>query len=395
MALSYFMNAYIISSPFEMYLPTMYSKSPTDNCLSSAICAAAFATLALRHKDPMHMKTARARYACALTQTNASLASPKHAVLDTTLAAVLVLGLFEAISFQGGGKSPDSWTAHTLGAVQLLRLRGSEQFRSRLASQLFMQTMINIRTSCIQRGVAVPQEFVALHIETAPFLPVNDPSILIGPIMDRAASIRERMRKCPSIDLIYETLILDKDAIEFIERMGPPFRFKVRPEDDTPTWAYLSLAHSYPNYRVAKFWNAIRMIRLLLNEMTGNWADRLIQERREDVCSKSDGQADLPAYRPGFVENLRRVCYKNVAKLAIDVLASVPDFTEDSSLGTKFNLAARTLVWPLIVLYKCNLCEPLAKKYAVRYLYEIGQDLNIAEAIDAARTAGEWRVEDW
>ncbi|KAH6884244.1 hypothetical protein B0T10DRAFT_493804 [Thelonectria olida] len=392
-ALSYFMNAYIASSAFEKYLPEMSTSSSAKGALSMAIHAAAFAALAVRNKNANYMKTARASYTQALVQTNTRLASPKDAILDHTLAAVLVLGLFEAISFSDQ-QSPESWTTHTNGAVQLLRLRGSRQFQSSVASQMFLQTMINIRTSCIQRAVPVPEECVKLDEETAPFLKIKDPALRIGPIIDRAAVLRERALKTPGPGLIFEAMSLDRETIELSESLGPTFRITTRPKQETPPWAYLGIAHRYPSHRATKFWNALRMIRLFLNELAGNWAERAM-DRGYDFWIKCEEVSHLP-FDLDYLQGLQTRANNNIAELAIGVLGSVPDFIEEGGLGTNFSLSARTLIWPLTVLYKCDRCEDLAKKYAVKFLYELGKDLNLAQAIDAASKAGAWRVqEDW
>lgn len=361
--------------------------------LASAIHAAAFATLALRNKDAQYMKTARTSYARALVQTNTCLASRKDALLDRTLAAVLVLGLFEAISFSDE-QSPESWEAHTNGAVQLLRLRGASQFQSRVASQMFMQTMINIRTSHLQRAVAVPEELVKLSTDTASFIRTVDPVILIRPIMDKASNLRERALKAPGPDIIFDALALDEETLKLSQSLGPMYEIEIRSKEDTPSWAYMSIAHRYRNRRVAKFWNALRMIRLFLNELAGNWAVRAL-DGGSDFWMKDGAVFDVP-FDKEFLEGVEPTVQDNITELCIDVLASVPDFIEEGGLGTTFSLAARTLIWPLTVVYKCNRCDELVKKVSVRFLYGLGRDLNLAQAIDAASKADRWRVQaDW
>src|SRR6201999_947863 len=100
---------------------------------------------------------------------NAALSSSNTAILDRSLISVLLLGLYEAISFSAR-QSPGSWTAHTLGAIELIRLRGTKQLRTELGTRLFLQTCNNIRASCIPRGVVVPDEFLELYDNFKEFL---------------------------------------------------------------------------------------------------------------------------------------------------------------------------------------------------------------------------------
>lgn len=394
MAITYFMTSYIIASPFEGYLPGLYQTDLLSNdAVSSAIRATSFATFALRVRDISYMKTARTSYALALAQTNAALASPKDAVLDRTLAAVLLLGLFEAVIFQGR-QSPESWTAHTLGALGLLRLRGKQQFASKLAHHLFTQTITNIRTSCIQRIIPVPVECLALHDEAMPFLDATDPALRIGPIVDRAASIRSRAKNCPGPELIYEARDLDKKAVALMDSLAEEMHYTIRSKEDTPPWAYLGIAYHYPSHRVAKFWNAIRMIRMFLNELilrglSLGYDDPHPQQSSDEISCD-------PLCRCTYLNNLKQTAGDNMAKVATEVLASVPDFLEPTRNLGMFCPAARTLIWPLGIILTSHAYSSSMRKYAVIFLHELGWDLNLPQAVDTAKMLGESEVtEDW
>lgn len=160
-AICYFMSSYIVSCPFQEYLPGLYARCNLDeDALSSAVSAASFATFAQRSGHRGYMARGGRSYALALSRTNAALANPTTALLDQTLASVLLLGVFESTVFPGT-KSPEEWTTHLLGASKLLQLRRLKQFKSDAGAQLFTHTANNIRASCIQREVDLPAEFQA------------------------------------------------------------------------------------------------------------------------------------------------------------------------------------------------------------------------------------------
>ncbi|CAM1504842.1 Fc.00g024330.m01.CDS01 [Cosmosporella sp. VM-42] len=382
-ALAYFMNSFIVTSPFEGYLPDLYkSHSATKHdALSSATQAVSFATFALRVRDPAYLKTAWSNYAVALLETNALLASPKDAVLDSSLAAVLLLGLFEATVFRGQ-QSPESWTAHTLGAVQLLRLRGSKQFRSKVSSQLFSQTITNIRTSCVQRAIAVPTEFLTLTDEAMEFLNAKDPALRLGPIVDRAASIRARAEECPGTEFIAEAAIIDQEVVDFIASFEEGLQYTVRDKEDTPPWAYLGIAHRYPSHRVAKFWNAIRMIRMFLNDLI--WDSALIGLKDEHCYEVYPPSPCGPHCNCSYFTGIQALAANGLELMATDVLASIPEFVEQQASEREVHPAARTLVWPLFLLQKFTPCSQLARKYALSCLNELGRDLNMPQVVEVA-----------
>lgn len=388
------MSAYIVSSPFEAYLSELYTtNTKLDDALSSAIHAASFAAFSQRIRDPHCLEASRRRYALALTRTNASLACPQSAVLDKTLAAVLLLGLFETIVFQGR-ESPENWTAHTLGAVGLLRLRGPQQLKSRVSRMLFAQTANNIRTSCVQRSVAVPAEFVALNEEAMSYLDPQDPAVRLGPVIERTASIRAR-EKGGDASLLHDTLELDRDIANMAAAFQEELRRRSQPREDTPPWVYVNAASSHPNRRTAKVWNSIRMMRIFLNEVIWDIASGVVDRTTNQTYQGPDGDP-CQAYDSDYWIGLEELAANNMTELAKGVLSSVADFMEPAALGGRFAPSARSLVWPLTLLYRSHICPPAAANYALEILDRLGKDLNLPEAASTARWAHEEMAkEDW
>ncbi|CAH0019950.1 unnamed protein product [Clonostachys rhizophaga] len=389
-ALDFFMCSFIYASPFEPYLPQLYGMKHSTQAILPAIHAAAFATFAQRTRDEDLMEKARSNYSAALLHTNKSLSTLRNALLDETLICVLLLGLFEAVVFKGG-QSPESWTAHTLGAVQLLRLRGADQFRSKTARQLFTQTITNIRTSCIQRRVPVPQEFLDLVKEASPFLDSGHPCIQIGPILDQAATLRSRVA-AGTINLIDAALEVDQGAIALCELIEPNMKFTPKTLENFSKWAYLTMEYNYLTRRHAKVWNTIRMIRMFMHMTI--WVhsslslQRTFQPGETEYCSSEHSYEELLNYR--------KMAAKTLLELETDLLRSVSCFLEPQSLGGKFCASARCLIWPLTVLSHSELNSPSARKYAVSCLYQIGEDLNMEQAIAAAKMTQEMNNhEDW
>jgi hypothetical protein len=62
---------------------------------------------------PLLMKNARYQYLLALQSTNAALRDPFEVKKDTTLLAIMVLGVFETITGVGR-RSLDDWAEHSM-----------------------------------------------------------------------------------------------------------------------------------------------------------------------------------------------------------------------------------------------------------------------------------------
>ncbi|KAF8850153.1 C6 zinc finger protein [Acephala macrosclerotiorum] len=385
------MSSFISGSPFE-YLPEIYSTaaSTAQDAISSTVLAASFASLSLQVGSEKLMNYARIHYSEALTRTNAVLASSHTAILDSSLVSVLLLGLYEAIAFSGR-RSPASWTTHTLGAVQLIRLRGTKQLGTDLGRRLFVQTCNNIRSSCIQRGVTVPDEFLQLYEQAKPFLDPSIPNMRLGPLSDKMASFKARVRQVLQVQelsgVIHEALQLAEEARVLEDMLPDSWRYQIRPPHMTPSWAYQGLAHQYPAHRVARHWNILRLSRLYLNCVVWNVAAFVARAKEEGMPEISGHCNDLDTGA------LQAAATANRIQLITDVLASAPQCVDES--GTTFIPAARFLIWPLTVVAEVSPKTEPARQFAIWCLYEIASQARIPQALQAARAVESRSSTDW
>lgn len=81
---------------FQEYLPTLYRERGDQAVLSTVITAAGLASLSNAAKKPDVGASARQMYLGALRMVSEALADPLQVKSDQTLAAVMLLGLFEA-----------------------------------------------------------------------------------------------------------------------------------------------------------------------------------------------------------------------------------------------------------------------------------------------------------
>ncbi|KAG5944518.1 hypothetical protein E4U60_005900 [Claviceps pazoutovae] len=377
LSIAYFFSSYIYATSFQEYVPAFFLDSPrTGDACSAAIEATAIA--------------AYSRHVRSCTGVEESRKSPESAVLDRTLACVLVLGLFEAIVFEGGAR-PDNWTAHTQGAMQLLRLRGPQQFKSRLSRTISSHASNNIKTCCIQRSVPVPEDFLAFDRQLRSLHDILDPSTIMAPLMHTVASIKAKALANPDCNLIHDALRLDRQIILLSKTVPDWMVYEIRPECESPSWAYKRACHHYPNARAAKAWNGIRLFQFFLvifimdflSPEDGNARRRLSKLQIPD-SSKTLFQ---------YVEELKEYVTKTMDIISTDLLATIPVFLENDEHGRRFIPVARSLVWPLAIVECSDLSPKPAREFARQHLDMLAGDLNIPGAVHPARFDDS--VEDW
>ncbi|EFY89307.1 hypothetical protein MAC_04688 [Metarhizium acridum CQMa 102] len=387
-SMAYFLTSYITATPFQRYLPSLClaDADPEDAC-SVTVSATALAAYSRRVRSAEYLEYARQKYAVALTRVNELLSNPEAAVLDRTLVSVLVLGLFEAIVFEAG-KSPTSWTAHTVGAMQLLRLRGPQQFKSALSRKMVSHASNNIKTSCIQRSIPVPDDFVALDKQLTLLHDPNDPSVKLAPMVRQIASIKARAMDGPDCNLVHEALELDRGIVAFSKECPAWMSYTVEPSPHSPDWAYAGVCHRYPSAHVAKLWNTVRLLRIflavLIRQLAAGQLDPDMSRLR-----LPDGESSLADYLSG----LQRYARENMKAITTEVLASIPSFMEMDDFGRRFAPSGRSLAWPLSIIENTDMCGEAAREHAYKNLEMLAGDLNMPQAVHPSRFSG--IREDW
>jgi hypothetical protein len=129
---------------FDFLVPLIKSES-SESHLSVAFSAVALASLANKPnvKSSGLMPKAIKLYTKALKQVNLALQNPAQQKLDSTVASILLLGFFETITSERSNVM--AWGSHVDGAVQLVKLRGKKQLRTKTGHAIFL----SVRTQMV------------------------------------------------------------------------------------------------------------------------------------------------------------------------------------------------------------------------------------------------------
>jgi hypothetical protein len=91
---------------FHEYLPVLYARDSERKTLSTIMQAVGLASLANTAKNPTAMKAADALYLQGVQKVREALADPREVKEDQTLAAVMMLGIFEVSNCARCGNLP-------------------------------------------------------------------------------------------------------------------------------------------------------------------------------------------------------------------------------------------------------------------------------------------------
>jgi hypothetical protein len=400
-ALNFFIKVYAPSSPsaWLTYLECVLSNANNRPSLS-AVLAPAIAIFSHEQKRPSLMHIARKYYLAAITETSLGLTSIQHAVKDSTLMSINLLTLFEARAFQGRS-SPTDWTIHIEGAVELIRLRGNDQFKSVLGQALFLDTVNNIRTSCAQRRIALPAPIMDL-LQTllqndSPPLSYGLLEIGVGNVVDNIIELVARMQAGAVYDknytaVIIEGRLLDSQVTELCRQLWNIQAYSVLPTDISVVWRYNGLAHEYENPQSARLWNLLRMLRLYLNK----WVCRAYKKADFEQEEK---EGKLLGIDPDF-QHIPETAVANTTRMAEDILSSVPYFANlilsESSSSSSMSSTVRWLIWPLSVVAVSPLSPVSMQSHARDCLRRLGEGMGLVQGVEIINMLDNSEtLEDW
>ncbi|KAJ4255036.1 hypothetical protein NW762_009840 [Fusarium torreyae] len=258
-------------------------------------------------------------YTKALSATFTALKDPVLSKEDSTLAAVLLLGLFENITAKQLGML--AWGSHIEGAIQLVRAREKKQIQTRTGLALFVatRTQMIIHTLTTGSPPAMGVEWwITDNVKNYYGAECQRLNIRTAELRAESNRLMTTLSRSPEniellLDIIRRCQILDQQHVAWANQLPDYFRYKsVAWEDNVPNGDY-AMAEVYPGridaYQdlwVVSVWNMMRCSRIILAS--------LIVRCAAWVCAPVDYRT-TPEYATAA-----RTCHDTIT----DIIASVP-----------------------------------------------------------------------
>ncbi|KAM0811967.1 putative Zn(2)-C6 fungal-type domain-containing protein [Seiridium cardinale] len=332
-------------------------------------------------------------YALALGGTNTALRDPEAQKTDSTLAAVLLLGLFENLTAKQLGMS--AWGSHIEGAIQLVKQRGRKQLRTRTGLLLFIAVRTQMIIHTLTSGKA-PIMGVEWWINDA----VKDESaakcqkimIKTGELRAEVTRLMNCMVRTPEnieimMNMIRRAQMMDQEAVQWMNNVPGYWQFKtvhwetnVANGDYANAEVYPGRVDLYTDFWIASVWNLCRTSRLINASLVVRCAAW--------VCSPVDYRT-TPEYATAA-----RTCVETIN----DIIASVPyhlgwhlkrkEFLERKNLGqfacgeenVLKGLAGYFLTWPLACVHGQDYTTDTQRTWVHGRLKYIGDELGVKYA---------------
>ncbi|CAJ2508574.1 Uu.00g136000.m01.CDS01 [Anthostomella pinea] len=332
-------------------------------------------------------------YNRALSGTNMALRDIEAQKSDSTLAAVLMLGLFESITAKQIGML--NWGSHTEGAIQLVKARGRKQLRTKTGLQLFIAVRTQMTIHSLTTGKAPimgAEWWITDAVKDRTAAQSQRLMIKTGELRAEITRLMGFMTRTPDnveimLDMIRKAQTVDQEVVSWMKNVPEDWHFQtVAWEDNVPNGDYSNAevfpgrVDMYKDFWIASIWNSTRALRLILAS--------LIVRCAAWVCSPVDYRT-TPEYATAA-----RTCVDTIT----DILASVPyhlgwhlnkkHIIQRANLGgfacgeedTTKGLAGYLLTWPLTCVNGQDYTTDAQRAWVIGRLRHIGNAMGVKYA---------------
>jgi hypothetical protein len=303
------------------FLPQLLGTESTMKHFKYAFDACALASLNNRVGSGADFAAnAIGTYTKALAATQEALRTPELAQRDSTLAAILLLGLFENMTARQLGTM--SWGSHIEGAIHLVKARGKNQLQSKVGLQLFIavRTQMIIHTITSGRAPAMGAEW---WVNDNSFMDAYGAgsqrlSLRMSELRAEINRLMATVSRTPDhvelmLDVIRRCQMMDQECVNWAKNLPDEYQPRtVTWEDYVPNGDYTRAevfpgrVDVYQDLMVASMHNMTRCSRLMLAS--------LIVRCAAWVCSPVDYRT-TPEYATAA---------KTCVEVITDIIASVP-----------------------------------------------------------------------
>ncbi|QMW30331.1 hypothetical protein G4B84_005666 [Aspergillus flavus NRRL3357] len=365
-SVGFFFRYYVLDDvhniPIYLSASQMEVLAATNPLVMQSLVAVGLAGLSNIKKSTELMTKATGEYTQALHLINCTLKDGTQCKSDATLAATMLLGMFE------------SWAQHVRGAAALIEMRGAEQIKWIVGMRMFTHLRVQIIASCLHWRLSVPASIVHWSLQAMAERSTADAKAdELVDLVAHVARLLSQARMNLASDTVSSAATIDRYLLRWKHSLPPRWIYQTirgPVSNRSPShlkFYYTQVYHVYPDLWACNIWNFYRSARILLNQLILNTAE--ISYQAEHVQIR-----------------------ETVAQLATEIAESVPfalrlvdnRATEVPSLD--HCLGGFTILWPLYVAANTSPLGSTLREWVVERLETIGNDMGIGQAQFMART---------
>jgi len=389
------------------YLSDVFREENPDEGLLASMKAVGLAGFAHTTHSPYLIENARYQYIKAIRHTHTALRSPAAAKKDSTLLTIIILGIFESIT-GGTQRSLRDWVAHITGASNVVKVRGHAGIQNVAGRRMLLQVTTNLLISCIQSAEPVPDHICELMYAAITAIrgrtliskiQSGEPAFIVLDCMVRFAQLRSDIVKLRETDprvILARSLGIDSVLADVAANPTEQWGIRTVYTDVASEFIYHGRYHVYYDYIVSQSWNALRMVRFMLNEIIRDvltvratpsapslsgvqYADQLAASIATLYAIQDDILYSVPQHLGSVPEEAGGGAGVNEESLARSVWMDFRDRPDEERPLARIS-GALFLIWPLWFVGINDTANEAIRRFVVRNLRVVGDKMGIQQA---------------
>lgn len=253
---------------YDVWQPPIATDEKNPDPITPGIIAVGLAGLSKLTGCKKAMLQARQSYGIALQRTNAALQDSTEVVKDTSMLSVLLLGTYEFMS----GTTPQtiqSWQKHVNGAAAVASIRGTAQFRTNAGVRMFLLLTHSVLLSCMQTGLPMPKPILQLREDLEKLDILNKATLRIVGHLSKTIQLRYDIKTgvlSKQDHLLTKLFDIETEFLSIVSALPSPIRYRIVQLEQPHVAAFGHTCHVYPGLTHVTTWNAIRTMRILVQE---------------------------------------------------------------------------------------------------------------------------------
>lgn len=307
----------------------------------------------------------------------------------------MILTIFETIT-GCNQKSLIDWAQHVNGAAALVKLRGPDQIKSPAGRRMLVQITANLMIYALQRGSHVPQHIRDYMEAIMTIVEKPDPTLVVNNTMMQFCSLRADVmhgRLTDPEEILRRALELDGIMLNLSNNPPEGWQYETIYTDEDCDLVWNGQYHVYYDYWIAQIWNALRVVRTLVNEMIRTVLLRGFASQPPRF-TQSEHTAQFQISTDTLFELQADILYSVVQHIGYFLKPTKQQFQHSSCsfVGSKklFDLndelsnvrmsGGSFLLWPLWVAGMMDLATDEQREFVVKNLRAIGDRMGISQA---------------
>ncbi|KIW87097.1 uncharacterized protein Z519_12208 [Cladophialophora bantiana CBS 173.52] len=250
------------------YLLKLYGTTNWSPMLNASFEAVAMSYLGSHQRTTDLRRKTMERYSVALRKTTNAVSTPATAAQDDTVASVMLLALFTALSCEDTAEASRIWSKHVNAAMNLMVLRSPQGPDGPVVQNLLSHVIGSIHLDCYAQGKALPRLLTLLRHQS--LLSTDDFQLRFWDLIDALINLRlaTAENRIHHLDVIKQALVLDGQAQALYGELALTHDIIAHSEGG------ICISCDYQSHRRTQACNTMRMIRVDLNELLLSHAKR-------------------------------------------------------------------------------------------------------------------------